>query len=634
MKETPSDPPNSAPAPRKPPAPPEPPLPGADELGDFDILVGDYSIRGRLQRWLTNWRIVLVILAAAVTLVWIFAGPRLYRSAKAWRAQHFLEEAQRAQAAGDGEKALSSLRSATLMAPYDPRVARAMTHFRAKQGDPGAFPSLKQLVDAGQATPDELLVFAKGMLWGGLHDEAKSALSRLPPSLTEPQTNLRSLLEIELAAQGSLGAAIELARKRAEKVSGEAADDLRLLQARLLLRAAESGGNADAKTEALALLESVGSAATRSGLEALRLRAALALNAKSAPDALAGELRAHPRHTPDDLLLAASLDLVSRPADEKQIIDALKDARATAPDAEQLAFARWLNRRGAFEDVLAIAGDERIRTKEDWLLVALDALAGLGRWQEVRELVEQAESGVLDEPIRHLFLARASMELGDTAAAEQSWLDVHRHARLGKPENLAYVARYAEQIGAYAEAAKAYRRLSERKETALNGFLGLLRCQPRNAPAAELLPIYQEFLEQFPHLAEVKNDAAYLSLLCNRDIEQSAATAHALRAKYPAMLSFITTAALGELRLGNPAKADALYASQQIDWTDAPAPFKAVRVASLHAAGRETEAEALRETIAAESLRPEERGLLTPGAGVSRSDRTRDAIADDPDTPR
>ena len=143
---------------------------------------------------------------------------------------------------------------------------------------------------------------------------------------------------------------------------------------------------------------------------------------------------------------------------------------------------------------------------------------------------------------------------------------MHRYARLGKPENLAYVARYAEQIGARAEAAKAYRRLAERKETALSGFLGLLRCQPRNAPAADLLPIYREFIQQFPNLAEVKNDEAYLSLLCHREIEQAAASAGQLYARYPTMLSFISTAALAELRLGNPERADALYSKYQIDW--------------------------------------------------------------------
>ena len=189
---------------------------------------------------------------------------------------------------------------------------------------------------------------------------------------------------------------------------------------------------------------------------------------------------------------------------------------------------------------------------------------------------------------------------------------MHRYTRLGKPESLAYVARYAEQIGAHAEAAKAYRRLSERKETALSGFLGFLRCQPRNAPAAELLPIYREFLQQFPNLAEVKNDEAYLSLLCHRDIEQAAASAHQLHAKYPTMLSFITTVALAELRLGNAENAEALYAKHQIDWTQAPAPFKAVRVASLNAIGarRTEELQNDRE----EALRPEERDILKIGA--------------------
>lgn len=612
LKPTPPDPSNPAPE-------PSPRLAGAAELTDYELLVADRSLRGRLLRWLTNWRIVALLLVAVLTMVGIFAGPRLYRSAKAWRAQHFLAAAKQAQADGDLARAAAAFRSATMMAPYDPRVIRALTYFRAEQGDPAAFPSLKRLVDAREATSDEVLLYASGMIWSGLIDDAKNALSQLPAILTEPQKNRRAIIEIELAAaQGPLDAAIALARTRGRAASGEASDDLRLLLARLLLRGSDRGSKAEIKNEALELLDAVGTSRTRSGLEALRLRSNLALSEKrpATDSALPQKLRAHPLHTPDDTLLAASVEILARPADEKQIVAALTDSRSTAPDAERLAFARWLNRRGAFDDSLAFAGDERIRKNEQWLLVALDALAARGRWEEVRELVEEAGNGLLDDPIRYLFLARASLELGDTAAAEQHWADVHRYARLGKPENLAYVARYAEQIGARGEAAKAYRRLSERKETALNGFLGWLRCLPVNTPAAELLPIYREFLQQFPHLAEVKNDEAYLSLLCNQAVEPSAASAREMLAKYPTMLSFITTAALGELRLGHPDNAEALYAKHRIDWTTAPAPFKAVRIACLRATARQAEADELRKTIREDSLRPEERELLKPGASL------------------
>ena len=267
-----------------------------------------------------------------------------------------------------------------MMAPYDSRVIRAVAYFRAEQGDPAAFASLKRLVEAGAATPDEVLLYARGMIWSGQGDDAKKALSQLPGTLTEPQRNRRTILEIELAAaQGPLDAAIDMAREGGRGVSGEAADDLRLLQARLLLRATEGGRKVELKREAIELLEAVGAAPSRSGLEALRLLANLALSEKraGADSALPQKLRAHPLHTPDDLLLAASVEILGHPADEKRIVGALKESRATASDAEQLAFARWLNRRGGFEDSLAFAGEERTRKNDEWLLVALDALAGM-----------------------------------------------------------------------------------------------------------------------------------------------------------------------------------------------------------------------------------------------------------------
>ena len=65
-----------------------------------------------------------------------------------------------------------------------------------------------------------------------------------------------------------------------------------------------------------------------------------------------------------------------------------------------------------------------------------------------------------------------------------------------------------------------------------------------------------------------------------------------------------------ELRAGNPAGAAKVYDGWQIDWSSAQDRFKAVRIAVLEATGQSEAAKALRQTLAGETLRPEETDLL------------------------
>jgi hypothetical protein len=98
---------------------------------------------------------------------------------------------------------------------------------------------------------------------------------------------------------------------------------------------------------------------------------------------------------------------------------------------------------------------------------------------------------------------------------------------------------------------KAYTTLSQRKETALEGFLGLIRCWPSNTPAGELLPIYERFLEAFPMLSEARTDQTYLKLLTNEKPATTAAVAMEINNNSPNSLATLSIAALGLLKTGD-----------------------------------------------------------------------------------
>ena len=132
----------------------------------------------------------------------------------------------------------------------------------------------------------------------------------------------------------------------------------------------------------------------------------------------------------------------------------------------------------------------------------------------------------------------------------------------------------------------------------------------KNDPAANLLSVYDEFLESFPNLTGQQIERAYLELLAERDTTETTAKALSLLKHSPDSLPAISAAALGLLKLGDIEKANAIYNEEKIDWPKAKDSWKCIRVAVLQASGKIQEAEKLASTINKSQIRPEELKLL------------------------
>ena len=153
--------------------------------------------------------------------------------------------------------------------------------------------------------------------------------------------------------------------------------------------------------------------------------------------------------------------------------------------------------------------------------------------------------------------------------------------------------------------------MADREGTRIPGLIGLIRCQPRDTPAAKMIPLYDELLSAAPGMADARGDLAYLKLLAGEDIAEASANAQTLLGQQPDNLSRISVAALGKLRTGDPKGALALYTGKTIDWTIAPEQWRVVRLAILSANGEGDSADAQLTVLNTASLRPEERALLT-----------------------
>jgi hypothetical protein len=574
------------------------------ELPDYEI---ESKARAPLWQLLKalfrdlRFRIVAALLVLGL-IAWLTAPPA-YRKVKAWRANKLMEQCQAEADLGNIPRAISLMRQAIIMAPGNPVIFQQVRLFNAALGDPSALGILQSLMMENKATPEEILVVAEQSLRIRRTPITKTALEKLA---SHPSAR-RTIVEMRLLAlEGKPQDAVDFARTAISGLPPAESQKILLATAELVLQT-----NPEVSRDILLPLAKT---PDPTGLAALRLlaaqRIALPFPAPEDCESLATRIESHPLHNSEDLLLTAELRLLANPASRPALLAQLSTRYSSASDEEALAYARWLNRRQAHREVIDFIGRDRALSSADWLLIYLDAHAGLNLWNEIFAMLENFSITGLSESIRMVFLARAAKESGDSAKSQDIWRDMQSSLVFEKPEVISFIAAYALRTDEREEAIKAYTTLSRRKETALEGYLGLIRSWPKNSPASELLPVYQSFIESFPNIPEAANDLTYLQLLTNQNTFEASLRALESHRNSPSALAPLSIAALAHLRANEPAKADALYAGKFIPWSTAPAPWRTIRAAVLLANDKTPEALELLATIDKTQLRPEERALL------------------------
>jgi len=563
--------------------------------------------------------------------------PFLYRAAKEWRSSILLGNAELAFSTGDPTKALGLLKQALALSPGSPRVQHAVELYNARSGDQASMKKLLERMRAGSSSPDELLGIAELGIASAHPDIIQEAIKALPAKLSEEQLLLRTLAVSSLLAQrGDFAKAAETCLSDAGSFSQNNASRLKVQAAVYLL----AGKSSDGSSSAVMLLQQVMKNHGKISLAAWRLLAKIVLTPPQGSKGLLSSeeitsliksLGSLPGRGALDTLTAADLEILENPSGKEGIIKRLSDKFHLASRIESLEFARWLNSRGFHQQVVEIAGTERALKDTDWLLITLDAETALGNWKEVSKMLDSPAGAGIPDAVRHLFLARVALMNGDQNAAEDEWRNVGGALHLEKPEILAYVAGYEEQIGASDRAARAYREMADREgATKIPGLIGIIRCQPRNAPAVQLIPMYEELVAAAPSMNDAKGDLAYLKLLSNNDVPEESEVAQMLLVDQPDNLSRISVAALGKLKTGDPKRALALYEGKIIDWTVAPDQWRVIRSAVLKANGEIESSEAQLSSLNMSNLRPEERKLLesitpppSPQSSLTKKQKTK-----------
>lgn len=587
-------------------------LPDYAEEGPSRVEESDGGRNYRVRRW---------IIRVGALLLLILLTPPLYRTAKEWRSGVLLRKSESAFVIGDAKLALNLLKQSLALSPGSPRVQHAVELYNARSGDQASLNKLLDRMHSGASDPDELLGIAELEIAAAHPDRANEALGALPPKLSDERSLRRTLAMASLMAQsGDFAKAAESCLAKAPSFSPESASHLRV-QAALYLLATKSPDGAKSAVE---LLQQAMKSRERISLSAWRLLAKIALKPPQGAtglltpeeiSSLIKSLDSLSDHTVFDSLTAADLEILMDPKGNEKVVKRLKEFYSQASRVESLEFARWLNERGFQKDVVELAGSERPLKDTDWLLVTLDAETSLGNWNEVSRMLDSPAGAGIPDAVRHLFLARVALMNGNQSGAEDEWRNVGGALHLEKPETLAYIAGYEEQIGAFERAARTYREMADRGgATKIPGLIGLIRCQPRNAPAFQLIPIYEELVSAAPAITDAQSDLAYLKLLISDDVEEASRTAEKLLEVQPNNMARISTAALGRLRTGNPKGALDLYNGKVIDWASVPDPWKGVYVAVLRANDDSAGEEKLSASFDQKNLRPEEAALITSPA--------------------
>jgi hypothetical protein len=589
------------PLPEDQPAPKPPSELPSYSLDDADEPVG-------WRRWIRGWRLAVTLAVLAFLIGSAFGARPLYRELKARRALAIAEQAGAAIDRGESAEASTLLRQAALMAFQDERVADRVTFHAARAGDMASVAEIGKKMDAGEASAEEVLVFGERSLGAGRAADVSRALEYLPKDLPPDQDVKRTMIQAGLfATQQQPAQAESVLREALARVVAPESDELRVMLANLLL-AGEDRSRVD---EARQLLEQAAGGAGQNSLAALRVlamsQAGLSPDAQQQLDATIIRLRAHPDCSAEDELFIVRLVLSSNPdrKDEavQNLVTRLRERDATID--ERATAARWLVGLQAHEAVLEVITPEEAASHAGALMVRLDALSGLNRWDECSELIETNRGGTVPDTLYHLFRARIAGTRNDAATEEAEKRQLRQVMQFAELPHVLFAARYAETVGWKPEAFAAWRILASDSGAKPDALRGQIRNFPPTATAADGVEISNQLLALQPQDPSARLSAAFFSLLAGENIEASAATAEEFLAADPESVDIRRVAALGRLRTGQAKEGLVILPDD-----NGEPRWQTLHTALLRAAGQTATADELAAKIDASTLTPEEKAML------------------------
>jgi hypothetical protein len=584
-----------------------------------DFMLTEEELRLRTRR---RKRVVFILLLVlALVLGGIFGGRPVLHGIKAWQARRHARTAYALMEKEEWNEARKEVTSAYQLWPEEPEAIRALARFLSRTRQAQALEFWDRLEKRTRLTRIDLTDEASIALLASDDARAARAIHALLSGANGPVMPLDYLLSAQLSARQ--GAPIE-AHDALQKVFGDTRASSREKLQAALLEIAISAGNENWRGEAWSWLKKISETNDAAGLDALTVLAQTALSSEKIPEAfpiapleLSEKLESHSLARAPQKLIAIDLKIRQQPEARAELIaKAVAQWKDGQPD-EAAALATWLNGRNEFQRVLDAIPIEKALQSRELFLQYVDALGGLGRWKEIKELLDR-DRYPLDPFVQKMYLARCNAQLGEKAASENNWQRALEAAR-GDPGKLITLAGYAEKNGVAEVARAAYDEAIAESPKLRAAHQGRLRLAQATGETKKIHAMLAEMLAIWPNDPAVQNDEAYTRLLLVEqsqvesrkeevgNVEQLAAQ---LVRREPSSLPHRTVLALARLRLGKFSDAMDAYSGIQVARGALTPSALAVHAAVLAANGRSDDATAEMRQVDRTRLLPEEAALV------------------------
>ena len=581
-----------------------------------------------LQEYQLRKKRILIIAIGALGLLgiaFLSAHPAV-NLVRGWQARR---HAAKAFAAIDAENWATAREEAVKgyqLRPNEPQAIRAIARLFTRAGQVEGLRFWKELQDRRKLTRDDLRDEASLAIRGRELQVAEEAVQQLLSKDSGGPTPGDWLLAGQLALQAQdPDRAVMYAR---EVFASTSASDRDQLQAILNLDAALRAKDVPDHKEALSRLSTLARGNGPVSLEAL---VALAQRPQTSPapasskdvmstDEIIAGLQTHPGAKLQHKLLALDLRIREHPEETDKLVGEAIEQYKNVDQTSLIALASWLNSHGQYERELETIPRQRAMQTRELFFQHVDALGALGRWDEIRRLIE-SEQFTLDPVMEHMYLARCFAQQNQMSGAENNWKRA-LEAAAGDLNKLMILGDYAEKNGAVDVAAVAYDAAVAVSPKARPAQQGRLRVAYAQRDTHKIHEILVDLLKLWPNDTAVQNDEAYARLLLLPNVSESSPDKNAqelqgieslatkLVEREPSSLPHRTLLALARLRLHHPEDALLVYKDINVPKTSLSTASVAVHAAVLAATGHSEEARAESAQLPAEKMLPEERQLM------------------------
>jgi tetratricopeptide (TPR) repeat protein len=399
-----------------------------------------------------------------------------------------------------------------------------------------ATPVVKSLIDRKDAGPSDWFLATQLALQKSSAPDAQRALNKIFDShaTNERETLQAALLELQATnlndpkvAEQQQANAWSRIKKLAEGKTETALSALVLLAQRTLggTRAVASQESTGA-TDAIQKSE-IGSQRSEDGEQKsevsgrARSPSAPQLDSGSPPTSdlrpltsggdIAQAIEAHPLAKAPQKFVALDLQMHADPSQKEACIERAITQWKDTDVSSLVVLATWLNGHGEFQRALDTIPLERSLHDRNLFLARLDALGALGRWSEIKQLLN-SERFPLDPVIQQMYLARSSAQLGEKTAAENNWQRALEAAG-GDVDKLLQLGNYAEKNGMLDVAEHAYDSAVSQTAKLRDAQQGRLRIAQAQRDTRKIHTVLAEMLKLWPNDTAIQNDEAYTRLL-------------------------------------------------------------------------------------------------------------------------